>query len=117
MTAAISLNKPGYKAHQARIIVVQSKNGKRRSHLDLHFYLERGFQNLDWAFVADVKQCYESISHDWIEEHIPPNKAVLHEFISAGYILNGQLYQPDEGVGIGMNISPIIANMILDGLQ
>ncbi len=156
MTAAISLNKPGYKASPARIIVVQSKNGKirhihintwydramqalyamaldpiaearadrtsfafrkGRSHLDLHFYLERGFQNLDWAFVADVKQCYESISHNWIEEHIPLNKAVLHEFISAGYILNGQLYQPDEGVGIGMNISPIIANMVLDGLQ
>ena len=88
-----------------------------RSHLDLQFYLERGFEKMDWAFVADVKQCYESISHDWIEKNIPLDKKILHEFISAGYIFEGRLYQPEDGVGIGMNISPIIANMVLDGLK
>ena len=53
---------------------------KGRSHFDAHAALERAFDSRfyhyyetapEWALVADIRQCYEHISHDWIETHIP----------------------------------------------
>ena len=71
----------------------------------------------EWAFIGDVRQCYEHISHEWIYENIPMAKKVLKEFLGAGYMFGGKLFPMDEGIGIGLGLSPIIANMTLDGLQ
>ncbi|MBQ9274293.1 MAG: exodeoxyribonuclease III [Succinivibrio sp.] len=70
-----------------------------------------------FAFVGDVRQCFESISHQFVMKRIPLDKHVLREFLRAGYFINGQYFPPDSGVGIGCIISPIIANMVMDGLQ
>lgn len=69
-----------------------------------------------WVFIGDVRKCYERISHRWILSHIPLPDGVLHRFLKAGYVLGGRLYPTDEGVGIGCSLSPIVANMTLDGL-
>ena len=71
----------------------------------------------EWAFIGDVTQCYENISHDWIVNNIPLPKTILKEFLQAGYFFAGELFPMDSGVGIGLSLSPIIANMALDGLQ
>jgi len=91
-----------------------------RSHFDAHSYLQQAFEGSDapeWAFVGDIRQCYEQISHEWIEDHIPLAPGVLHEILKAGYVFAGNLYPAEEGIGIGLSLSPIIANMVLDGLQ
>lgn len=93
---------------------------KGRSTFDLNEYIKQAFSGPDmpdWAFVGDVRQCYEHISHEWILVHIPMEKNVLKEFLTAGYIFAGDLFPMETGVGVGLTLSPIIANMVLDGLQ
>ncbi len=93
---------------------------KGRSAYDMHQYIMAAFSGKDapaWAVIADVKKCYENISHEWILRHIPLVKSVLKEFLSAGYVFAGELFPMDVGIGIGCTLSPIIANMTLDGMQ
>ncbi len=93
---------------------------KGRSAYDMHQYIVAAFSGEDapeWAVIADVTKCYENISHEWILKRIPLVYSVLKEFLGAGYIFAGELFPMDVGIGIGCTISPIIANMSLDGLQ
>ncbi len=93
---------------------------KGRSTFDLNEHLIRVMSTEDapvWVFITDVCKCYENISHSWIMRGIPLAPYVLSEFLSAGYIFEGRLFPMTEGVGIGCSLSPIIANMTLDGLS
>lgn len=93
---------------------------KGRSAFDLNEYVRIAFSGHDapeWVFIGDVRRCYEYINHDWILSHIPMAEGVLREFLKAGYVFSGELFPTDVGVGIGCTMSPIIANMALDGLQ
>lgn len=93
---------------------------KGRSAFDLNEYVKSGLSGYDapeWLFIGDVHKCYENLSHEWILEHIPMARYVLREFLEAGYVFAGELFPTDIGVGIGCAMSPIIANMVLDGMQ
>jgi len=93
---------------------------KGRSAFDVDSYIKMALSDDDapeWLFIGDVRKCYENISHEWITENIPLQDYVLREFLKAGYILSGELFPTNVGVGIGCSTSPIIANMVLDGLQ
>ena len=93
---------------------------KGRSAFDINEYIKSAFSGYDapqWAFIGDIRKCYENISHEWILRHIPMAEGVLWEFLNAGYIFGGELYPMDVGIGIGCSLSPIIANMVLNGLQ
>ena len=61
--------------------------------------------------------CFDHISHDWLIEHIPMDKSVLKQFLKAGFIFQDELFPTDEGTPQGGVISPILANMTLDGMQ
>lgn len=93
---------------------------KARSAFDLNEHLKRILSVLDancWVFITDVCKCFEKISHNWIMRNIPLAPYVMSQFLYAGYVFNGQLFPMTEGVGIGCTLSPIIANMTLDGLS
>lgn len=93
---------------------------KGRSAYDMNEYIKLGLSGSDapeWVLIADIRRCYENISHEWILEHIPMPGHVMRQFLSAGYVFGGELFPTDSGVGIGCSISPIVANMALDGLQ
>ncbi len=93
---------------------------KGRSSFDMNEYVKNAFSGEDapeWILRVDVQQCYENISHDWILRRIPLAPNVLREFLNAGYVFAGELFPMNVGIGIGCSISPIIANMALDGLQ
>lgn len=93
---------------------------KGRSAYDLNEYIKSAFSGEDapeWVFIGDVRKCYEHISHQWILENIPLAHNVLQEFLNAGYVFSGKLFPMHNGIGIGLSLSPIIANMTLDGLQ
>lgn len=93
---------------------------KGRSAYDMNEYIKIGLSGEnapEWIFIADIRKCYESISHEWIMNHIPMAEYVLRQFLEAGYVFGGKLFPMDVGVGIGCSISPIVANMVLDGLQ
>ena len=78
--------------------------------------LSRSFSP-QWVLEGDIKGCFDHISHDWLIEHIPMDKSVLKQFLKAGFIFQDELFPTDEGTPQGGVISPILANMALDGMQ
>jgi len=70
-----------------------------------------------WVLEGDIKGCFDNISHEWIERHIPMDKEILHKFLKCGYIDTGRLFPTKAGTPQGGTISPTIANMVLDGLE
>ena len=94
------------------------RNG--RSALDAHYYICEAIKypsSPQWLLITDIKSCYESISHSWLMKHIPMCKSVLFEFLKAGFVFGKELFATEHGIPLGLSISPIIANMALDGLQ
>ena len=94
---------------------------KGRSIFDAHSYIQRNFsgdRSPRFVVLADVRKCYDRISHDWLIRNIPLDKKVLAETLSAGSIYDGELFPPLEyGISQGASLSPILGNMTLDGLQ
>ena len=70
-----------------------------------------------WILEGDIKGCFDNISHDWLIDNIPMDKSILKQFLKAGFIFKGELFQTNDGTPQGGVISPILANMALDGLQ
>lgn len=66
---------------------------------------------------GDIRGCFDNISHKWTLEHIPMNKRILRQFLKAGYIYKRKLFPTKSGTPQGGIISPIIANMVLDGME
>lgn len=71
----------------------------------------------EWVLEGDIKGCFDNISHDWLIENIPMDKSVLKQFLKAGYIFKGELFPTEDGTPQGGVISPILANMALDGIE
>ena len=92
-----------------------------RSIFDAHSYIQRNFSGEGaprYAVRADVRKCYDKISHIWLMENIPIDKKVLGETLEAGSIYGSELFPPLEyGISQGASLSPILGNMTLDGLQ
>ena len=74
-------------------------------------------KSAQWILEADIKGCFDNISHDWILQHIPLSKKVLTQWLKAGYIDNKNWFPTESGTPQGGIISPTIANMVLDGLE
>src|SRR5437660_3762248 len=70
-----------------------------------------------WVLEGDIKACFDGISHSWLETHIPMDKAILHKWLKAGYIDKHIFHQTEEGTPQGGPISPVLANLTLDGLE
>jgi len=70
-----------------------------------------------WVLEGDISGCFDNISHEWLKENIPMDKRILHEFMKAGYLYEQQLFPTDRGTPQGGVISPILANMVLDGME
>ena len=70
-----------------------------------------------WVLEADIKGCFDNISHDWILQHIPLSKKVLAQWLKAGYMEKKHWFPSRAGTPQGGIISPVIANMVLDGLE
>jgi RNA-directed DNA polymerase len=70
-----------------------------------------------WILEGDIKGCFDNISHQWMLDHIPTDKAMLRKWLKAGYIDHGQLFPTEAGTPQGGIISPTVANLTLDGLE
>jgi RNA-directed DNA polymerase len=94
---------------------------KGRSMQDVHAYIMdavRGATPPQFIVKADIKSYYASIGHEWLLRNIPMDTRVLQEFLKAGYVYAGELFPPDDyGISLGSSISPILGNMVLDGMQ
>ena len=70
-----------------------------------------------WILEADIRGCFDNISHQWLLENIPMDKTILKCWLKAGYIEDGTLFSTAAGTPQGGIISPVLANMALDGLE
>ncbi|RLD53862.1 MAG: group II intron reverse transcriptase/maturase [Bacteroidetes bacterium] len=66
---------------------------------------------------GDITGCFDNISHKWTLENIPLNKHILKEWLKSGYVYENHLFKSESGTPQGGIISPLIANMVLDGLE
>ena len=54
-----------------------------------------------WILEADIKGCFDNISHQWVLEHIPMDKRILHKWLKAGYLKKSMLYATESGTPQG----------------
>lgn len=94
-----------------------------RPHRSCADAIEQCFANLSrkasaqWVLEGDIKGCFDFISHDWLIANIPMDKVILKKWLKAGYMELGKLNATEAGTPQGGIISPVLANMALDGLE
>jgi len=70
-----------------------------------------------WILEGDIKGCFDNISHSWLKNNIPTDRSILSQFLKSGFIFDDKFYQTGKGAPQGSIISPLLANMILDGIE
>jgi RNA-directed DNA polymerase len=71
----------------------------------------------EWVLEADIQGCFDQINHDWMLAHVPTDKAILKKWLKAGFVYQNELFPTEAGAPQGGIISPVLANMTLDGLE
>jgi RNA-directed DNA polymerase len=70
-----------------------------------------------WVLEGDIRSCFDRISHDWLLAHVPLDRAILRTWLKAGFMDQQVYHRTDEGTPQGGVISPVLANLALDGLE
>ncbi|WP_029043589.1 group II intron reverse transcriptase/maturase [Cupriavidus sp. WS] len=70
-----------------------------------------------WVLEADIKGCFDHISHDWLERNVRMDKVILRKWLKAGVVFQGQFQATEAGTPQGGIISPTLANVALNGLE
>lgn len=73
-------------------------------------------RHAQWVLEADIRKCFDSISHDWMITNVPMDKVILKKWLKAGFMESGRTYPTEAGTPQGGIISPLLANIALDGL-
>ncbi len=90
-----------------------------REKRSLHDACKQGFIVLaqrtaaPWILEADIKACFDRISHDWLLAHIPLPKRVLNQWLKSGYMDKEARFETEDGTPQGGIVSPILANVYL----
>jgi RNA-directed DNA polymerase len=74
-------------------------------------------KSAQYILEADIKACFDTISHPWLETNIPMDKGILKQWLNVGFMDKSTLHMTEAGVPQGSPISPAITNMTLDGLE
>src|SRR5262247_1412642 len=71
----------------------------------------------EWILEGDIRSCFDTISHEWLEAHIPMEKPILHKWLKAGFFDKDIPKPTESGTPQGGPASPVLANLTLDGLE
>jgi RNA-directed DNA polymerase len=74
-------------------------------------------QNPSWVLEGDIKGCFDNISHQWLLDNVPLNKPILRKWLKSGYLEKQVFFDTISGTPQGGIISPVLANLALDGLE
>jgi RNA-directed DNA polymerase len=85
--------------------------------IDQCFKVLRQSTAAPWILEGDIEGFFDNIAFAWIEKHIPMNKRVLSQWLRSGFVDRGALWPTTTGVPQGGIISPVVSNMVLDGLE
>jgi RNA-directed DNA polymerase len=95
--------RPGRSCHDAIEAIFTAINHKAKYVLD-----------------ADIAKCFDRINHEALIKKIdtgPSLRRQLKAWLKAGVVDDGQLFPTEEGTMQGGNISPLLANIALHGLE
>ncbi|HUP22163.1 MAG TPA: group II intron reverse transcriptase/maturase [Thermoanaerobaculia bacterium] len=76
-----------------------------------------GSNRARWVLEGDIRACFDQINHDWLLDHIPMERSILRKWLKAGYLEHANWRPTEAGTPQGGIISPVLANLALDGLQ
>jgi RNA-directed DNA polymerase len=76
-----------------------------------------GKRSAGWILECDIRACFDRISHEWLLANVPMDTNLLHKWLKAGYMEKHILHPTEEGTPQGGIISPVLANLALDGLE
>ena len=85
--------------------------------------IEQCFVNLSrkssaqWVLEGDIKGCFDNIDHQWLIDHVLMDKVILQKWLNAGYLESNRFHPTEAGTPQGGIISPVLANLALDGLE
>ena len=72
-----------------------------------------------WTLEADIRGAFDHISHEFILNAIglTPGRELIKQWLKAGYIEADIFHETDSGTPQGGIVSPLLANIALDGLE
>ena len=72
-----------------------------------------------WVVDADIKGAFDHISHSYLLAALGPfpGRALIKQWLEAGYLDDGGFHPTDAGTGQGAVISPLLANIALHGME
>jgi RNA-directed DNA polymerase len=82
-----------------------------------HNRLQKGTDT--WIFDADIRGAFDHISHEFILNRLgqTPGRALIKQWLKAGYVEAEVFHETHSGTPQGGIISPLLANIALDGLD
>lgn len=72
-----------------------------------------------WILDADIKGAFDNISHEYLLQTIGlvPGRELIKQWLKAGYVEMGRVYDTQSGTPQGGIISPLLANIALHGME
>lgn len=74
-------------------------------------------RNPHWVLEGDIRGCFDNISHAWLMAHVPMDRGILRKWLKTGYMERSIFHATEQGTPQGGIISPVLANLALDGLE
>jgi len=93
--------RPAYTTHDAIAAIYNSINHR-----------------IKWVLDADIKGCFDNIDHDFLLEKLSGTEhRLIKQWLKAKIVDKNQVTACDRGTPQGGVISPLLANMALDGME
>ncbi len=75
------------------------------------------YQKSAWTLDADISGCFDNINHDALLKRVPVFRETVRRWLKSGIIEFGKYNQTKAGTPQGGIISPLLANITLDGME
>ena len=75
------------------------------------------YQKSEWILDADISGCFDNINHDALLKRIPVFRRTIKRWLKSGIVEFGKYFQTKSGTPQGGIISPLLANIALDGME
>ena len=78
-------------------------------------------RNTKWVLDADIKGCFDNISHEFLLEKMkglnPVDRKIISQWLKSGVMNKQEFSAIETGTPQGGIISPLLANIALDGME
>ncbi|MFJ7734687.1 group II intron reverse transcriptase/maturase [Lysinibacillus sp. NPDC097231] len=83
-------------------------------------YIKEGYR---WVVDMDLEKFFDKVNHDRLMSTLAkkisdkPLLKLIHRYLQSGVMINGVVYDTDEGTPQGGPLSPLLSNIVLDELD